>query len=77
MKDKGKALTISDMKEVKWCDTEKIGLRDNNTLNTVVEESLSEIRFDSVNVNRMSQQFWDREECCMQNRVNVKMPRLG
>lgn len=57
MKDKDKAVMISDMKEVKWCDTEKIGIRDNNTLNTVVEESLSEIRFDSVNVNRMSQQF--------------------
>ena len=57
MKDKDKAVMISDRKEVKWCDTEKIGIRDNNTLNTVVEESLSEIRFDSVTVNRMSQQF--------------------
>lgn len=57
MKGKDKAVMISDMKEVKWCNTEKIGTRDNNTLNTVVEESLSEIRFDSVNVNRRSQQF--------------------
>lgn len=57
MKDKDKAVMISDVKEEKWCDTEKIGMRDNNTLNTVVEESLSEIRFDSVNMNRRSQQF--------------------
>lgn len=42
MKDKDKAVMISDMKEAKWCDTEKIGIRDNNTLNTVVE-SLSKL----------------------------------
>lgn len=49
-RDIDKAVMMSDIKEVEWCDGEKIGIRDNNTLNTGVGESLSEeIKFDLVN----------------------------
>lgn len=52
-KDIDKAVMMSDIKEVEWCDGEKIGIRDNNTLNTGVGEGLSEeIKFDLVDKNQ-------------------------